>query len=253
MPFAPAVSPNADKYIYSGLTSAGSTLSDSLLKTIQQIEDDRKKLSFSDSVIQHMMQSRGPDGKPYVTPEMLADYQKGSMSQKQGIVHGALANANFDIEQMKASTEANLGKAHADYFRAAAAGKLDGGGDNPVQIDPVTDPASSKVIPGMGIVRKTGAIVNTSPDEGPPELDASGKFYKDRKSNSWKPLPAATMVLPGMGQVQPGGQQPAAAPTNPAEAGQRPGQVHMIGPDGKGGWVPAGRLQDYIAAGYRQG
>lgn len=226
----PGIQYKGSDYIYQGITGAANSIAGGLGQALQKYDDVRKQNAFGDATMDHLSQTTGADGKPFVPVDALTRYHQASSSQKAGMVQAALANATFDAARQNASGEAQLRAAQAGYYGAhsnymnAQAAQQGQDSDNPITVDPLTDPSTQQPVPGMGIVRKTGAIVSTGGDSGAPNIDPSGKFYLDNKTRSWKPLPGATMVLPGInpqagGPVQTPGPQPAAVASAPPQPG----------------------------------
>jgi hypothetical protein len=273
MPFAPAVNYRGDQYIYSGIMGAANTISDSLSRTLLQLEQAKRENAFGDTVIQKLAQVQSPTGQPYVPADLLLKYEQGNRSTKMGIVQGALANAHFDAERQTAQAVAAWHAAQANRAEAQAnnlwSGGTDEGAVTPVQILPYNDPVTGKSVEGIGIVKGGGnqfQVVRTGTDEPQQFTDpSSGVIYRKTATGDWKALSASEIIGGKIAAEKSNSQatgnstfnvtpnQPTPTPTPTATPTPPPGKVRVISPQGQAGWIPAERLQDYITAGYRQG
>jgi hypothetical protein len=206
MPWNPGVQYRGDQYAYQGITNAGNILSDSLVKTLQKLDEQRKTQAFGDSVIEHLSQTKDQSGQPYVPAEQLLKYHQGSSSQKQGIVQGALANATFDAQrqaaqQKQALEQAQIGYygAHGDYMRAQAAAAGAPGADT-LNLTPEEMDAANRAgkIP-LRSSQKSFQYADMPEAPDPPDLDAQGNpiYTNDgtmyRSGGKFKPVTAPMM------------------------------------------------------------
>lgn len=236
MPYNPGISYTGAQSIAQGIGSLGATVSDDINKGVARYQEIQKQKAYGDTVMEHLAQTPGPNGQPYVPVDALNKYHSAGLSAQQGMVTAAQANFANDIQQQTAARQADLERAQANYYQAHgnymnAHAAAEGGGGGPIKVDPVVDPATGKTTPGVGLVRKTGAVVSTAADQGQVQMDPTGKFFFDNKSRSWKPLPAATMVLPGMTPSQ---GAPTGQPGLPANPGMTPGAPPLMPQAGAG-------------------
>lgn len=226
-----------------GSVQAGQGLVSPIASAFHDWENQQKETSYTDAIVQHAYD------KGVIGLEDLTKYQRASSKQKVGIATGIAANLHDDMQRQAATDASALAKAHADYYNRDAAAtnwvptqedrntaySLGGDyirtprgfafapyptGDNnstsPIQVDPFIDPTTQKPVPGVGIVRKTGAIEhfgNLLDTGGGVKLEQDPKtgifFYRDNKGNI-KPLkPADVMTSQATMPEQP------AAPASP--------------------------------------
>lgn len=82
------------------------------------------------------------------------------------------------------------------YFPASA----DATADTQAATDPLIDPTTSKAVPNKGIVRKTGAVVDTRTGKPVLETDPTGAFYFDQKGDP-HPVPPGTILAKKVGEL----------------------------------------------------
>jgi hypothetical protein len=230
MPFAPAIPYQAPQLLEQGILSGAQTFNQDLMKALQKYEEDKKQREFNTGMFDSL--KNDPNTAKYIPTDALQKWDSMNGDKQAGVLAGVARRSTAEQQQQKLQidqAQADYYRAHADYMRARAGAE---GADEGTPFLPVTD-ATGKQIPGQIYVKKTGAIHDVSDAAGAPVIDASGKFFLKRNPNgtsTWAPLPAPTMVLPGIGggapaaptfSVQPNGAQPAAPATAP-QAGAKP-------------------------------
>jgi hypothetical protein len=283
MPFAPAVSPRADQYIYSGLTSAGNAISSSLAETLQKLDQTRRENAFGDTVIQKMAQVQSPNGQPYVPADLLLKYEQGNRSTRMGIVQGALANAHFDAEQQTAQAIARWHTAQANRFDAQANNLWSGGTDDTQPFTPTPDQIQQgrdvgqiwlPTGPNQGRwVEDPNSPINMGGDINMNNIasrDLGGGNVVLYDKGSGKLLPPNRILRPnlvqaagqqnalgspistggGLPPAQPATQTLTSPPANPSGVNTAPpGKMRVRGPDGNTYFIPAEQLQQALARG----
>jgi hypothetical protein len=220
MPFAPAIPYQAPQLLEQGILSGAQTFNQDLMKALQKYEEDKKQREFNTGMFDSL--KNDPNTAKYIPTDALQKWDSMNGDKQAGVLAGVARRSTAEQQQQKLQidqAQADYYRAHADYMRARAGAE---GADEGTPFLPVTD-ATGKQIPGQIYVKKTGAIHDVSDAGNTPLIDASGKFFLDRKTNAWKPLPPATMILTGINQPGGAGGAPAAAPTfNVQPSGAQP-------------------------------
>jgi hypothetical protein len=263
MPFT--VSPSSyqgGNFLFSGLSSAGQGIGEA----IQKAQEQSKLESYNDSIVQHAYQSGQLD------LEDLTKYRQMGHTQKTGYAASLAANFAEDMkrQQLAAAQEERAAQAQlrqqqaaafnftppSDAFASAEAtgnkliqtgpGKYTltpygGGGQDEVQTDPLK--VGGKVIPGIGVNRKTGQYVYFPQDIGggvkiEVEPRTGVPFYRDLKGNP-KPLTGQQIMSGQMLPADPSTQAPAPSPTPPPDGNSGPSIDDIMGMIGSPRPAPA--------------
>ncbi len=309
MPFTVNVGPyQGGNYLFQGLSNLGQGVGSAVKDVHTQIDEQRKMEAYNDLVVQHALQNK------QITLEDFSKYRDMSRTQKTGFAAGLAANfmEDFRNEQLQSlkesraassesrSASAELRRQQAKAFNfepteemkalARVTGheliqtgpgkweKVEYGGTGQAgsEADPLK--VGDKIIPGMGVVRKTGQIVyfGQSGIERDTKTGAYGR--RDTKGN-FTPLTMQQLQAMQMGgdidnpppaPAQGGGMldtiingifNAVGAPGPNQDIGQQPqpsaadpsGQkVKVKAPDGRIGLIPAEQLQAALAKGYTQ-
>jgi hypothetical protein len=189
-----------------GLADLGAGVAQALDRYHKRKQQDMQGAMASDMMMGRLARTPDPSDptgkKMIVDPNALKRYTAYSQAQRAAI--GAGMKSALEVSQIIGETADKHLLSEAQRRRDLAAANRDvaEGPGQPTNIDPIPGR------PGWGIVRKTGQLIATTNDaarQEAPQIDPSGKFYMTYEKGqwTWKPLPSATMVLPGMG-VQPG-------------------------------------------------
>jgi hypothetical protein len=242
MPFTVNVGPyQGGNYLFEGLSGLGKSVGSAIQTAHSELEDQQKKEAYNDAIVNHALQNK------QITLEDYTKYRKMGDNQKTGFAAGLAANfmEDFRNEQLKAMQEsraasAELRRQQADALSfepseenkalarsmgneliQTAPGKWQvvpygGSGQDEVQTDPLK--VGDKVIPGIGVNRKTGQYVYFPQDVGNGvkiEVDpqTGTPFYRDIKGNP-HPLTGQQIMA---GQIMP--NQPGAATAQPQQQG----------------------------------
>ena len=183
--------------------------------------------------------------------------------KQAGYLAGVTRRITYDMEAQKAADAHRMAVAHAAYYERARqeAGQLN---LSPEQQDVTT---AAGYVPMRTSDRSFQYVKdpnNPINQQAPVPIDEYGQEV-DRNDPNAKvfglkhPNGVITRIPKSKVQelkdaaTQPSSTAtptPKVTPSATPGAG-RPGQVHVQAPDGSAGWIPAERLDDYIAAGYK--
>jgi hypothetical protein len=225
MPYDPGVAYRGDQYLFQGISGLGQSLAGGITEGIDKTEELRKKAALNDTVMQHAL-STGRITQDDYNKYIEAGFNKkvGIANGVMSNIHDDWQRQQFAAEerdkqlqrdlQLRIAQMAHSGETYnpadlpgkgwgpGEPFAEAnkAGGTLvqtskgawtfrpypgDEGIDAP-KILPVTSPTTGKPVPNMGMVDKTGAIVNfpsgTAGTSGV-QLDPTENFYFDSKGN----------------------------------------------------------------------
>lgn len=125
----------APHFSLSDSVNAGQQLVSPLQKALQKYEEDKRKTDFNQGAFDLMATQTGPDGQPYIKPEILEkwhrmnpDAQAGTLAGIGGQIKNDMEKAQLDRQNQLADAQATYYKAHADQASADAFQKWTGTG-----------------------------------------------------------------------------------------------------------------------------
>ncbi|MEP7016008.1 MAG: hypothetical protein ABI925_11250 [Verrucomicrobiota bacterium] len=156
-----------------GIMSAAGVLSESLVKTLNEIEQQKAANSFSSLVVNGLSGVKSQSGQPYVTPDLLLEFEKASSRQKMEIAHGLQTNATMDAARAAAASKAQEDAARTNLLWAQGNNEWSDGGSNGV-FNPPQNEQDAAHEAGLFGVHTSKNTIQYHEKIVPPELDENG-------------------------------------------------------------------------------
>lgn len=288
LPFNPSGQLRGDQYI----NQFGQNVSENIVTGLKQYNQDQQVAAYSDTVMEHLARQPADPTDPSkgakVPLAVLNDYHNAKLKTRVGMAMAAQAADAADNARQHQEEQLQIQRQHlqqsakqfaADQEPFEASDKwlggthvvevrpgefqidpTQGGGANgktaePTVIDPYIDPVTQRPVPGMGVVRKTGAVVDKSgvADGLVVQQDpATGAYFYRTEKGAPKQIKAADPFKEKLAQMM-GGASPTPAPSPAATPAPSAAPTAATAPEGaygrkgaqwyrkvNGQWQPSG-------------
>lgn len=172
--YNPQVQPRADYWTAQGFGALAQGLQTGI-EEARKRQMEQEMLQAQDAknqvILNHAATLQRPDGTPYLTPDDMLAYQKGSLKQRQGIAEGVAANIATDTAMQNQQLMSQVHQANA--LQSRGAGAYDYARANQITNPPTAPPLTVATLP-TGTGKSTVSVLTGGGLKEPQQIKPDG-------------------------------------------------------------------------------